>query len=890
MYVSWKWISELVDTTGVDPIAFADRFTLAVAEIEGVTRFGHGLEAVKVARVVDVQPHPNADKLRLATCDLGDERVTVVCGAPDLRLELLVPFVPPNVTLPSGITVRHGEVRGVPSPGMLASEADLGLSDDHSGLMDLASLGVEAGQAFISALPCEDVLYEIDNKSITHRPDLWGHFGMAREVAALLQRPLLAPSTEVQWGDAAAPVVDLQDGETCRRYLCAELRDVQVAPSPLLTQLRLRSLGVRPINNVVDATNLVMLETGNPLHAFDAGQVKDGQIIVRRAHQGESITTLDGESRALLPSDCVIASQDEAVALAGVMGGQDSEIREHTSVVLLEAASFDGAHIRKTASRLGLRTESSARFEKHLDPNTARLAAHRFVRVLQELCPQARASSALADLGPFVEAPQERRVVTTSRGYLRSRLGVSAEQMSDDWILQTLTSLEFGVEAAGADQIAVTVPSFRAGRDVSIQEDLVEELGRIYGYDHIPSEAPTVHARPAALPASKRQERTARAALSLGEGLTELVLYSFESDAALGRLGLKEVGADGHTLPRLTLRNYLSSDMRCMRRCLGNNLLVALEQNLSHGTRRTEGHKGLQVGLFEIGRVYQSDGQAPDPGLPAALLDDARRESYLAGLTPALLEGVERAEGANAPLPTQPRHLAMAFGERLGGGQQGWVQPPTEVTARLYASAVGAVQRLLRQLCLPAPTVRRVDSSAEVIATSVQLGAAWIHPARHGGVWVSGQLVGLISMLHPDVRNALDVPAEVALVELDLEALLALAPVSERGDAPAKFPPSTFDLTVPCAASVRAGPCVSALKAELLGARDGVSVEVDWIRDFIEPEAEHGRAMTLRVTCRRPDGSLTDKDISAVRERAIAQLSATAGVRPGWGDEMRAAS
>ncbi|MBP46594.1 MAG: phenylalanine--tRNA ligase subunit beta [Myxococcales bacterium] len=894
MYVSWNWIGEFVDTTGIDPVEFADRFTLAVAEIEGVSHYGQGLDQVLVAQVTEVTAHPNADKLRLAHCDLGDTTVTVVCGAPDLRVGMVVPFVPPNVTLPSGITVRDGQVRGVDSPGMLASEADLGLSDDHDGLMDLAELKCAPGQAMIQYIALQDVLYEIDNKSITHRPDLWGQLGMAREVAALLRRPLLVPSTEVVWGSKAGPKVTLDDHASCRRYLSAELDHVSIAPSPLSIRMRLRSLGVRPINNVVDATNWVMLETGNPLHAFDAAQIDDDHIVIRRAEPTETMVTLDGEHRSLTNQDCVIASAQEPIALAGIMGGQNSEIRAETTRVLLESASFDGANIRKTASRLGVRTESSARFEKHLDPNTAAFAAHRFVRVLHELCPEMVVVSELVDCGPHVSAPPTPRVVETSRSYLRSRLGLSAAQLSDAWMDETLSSLEFEVTALDTERLAVTVPSFRAGRDVSIQEDLVEELGRIFGYDHIPSQAPMISAHPAALPAGKMQERRARAALALGEGLTEVVLYSFESDATRQRLGLSELDAADQQRPRLTLRNYLSSDMRHMRRCLSNNLLESLEYNLAQGTRAAEGHKGMQIGLFEIGRVFRpihaDQPLQADPGIPAVLTSDSERQTYLNGLSPALLSGVEQAERKAIALPSQPRHLALAIGHRLGGGQKGWVQPLAEVTRSLYGQAVGAIERLLRQMCLPEATFKKLDSTDKRLETSLELNAAWLHSARHAGIWIADRLVGVITMIHPDVRNSLDIPAEAVLAELDLEVLLEIPPVAERGQAPAKFPPSSFDLTLPCTSSVRTREVLDGLTLRLSEVNSDIEVQTQWVRDFFDSSDQYGRAMTLRMTCRRLDGSLSDNDILSVRSAAIDHLDACEGVRPNWGDEIRAMS
>lgn len=897
MFVSWNWISELVDTTGVEPRAFADRFTLSVAEIEEVVEVAAGLDDVMVTRVLSVAPHPNADKLRLAVCDLGDRQVQVVCGAPDLAVGICVPFVPPGVTLPSGITVREGEVRGVPSPGMLASEADLGLSEEHGGLLHLDGCDADSGTPLLQALPLRDVLYEVDNKSITHRPDLWGQHGMAREVAALLERPLrplvvdgLSFTTETPVAVTVVP-----DGQ-CRRYLCTRLEGIVIAPSPVTLRLRLRSLGVRPINNVVDATNLVMLETGNPLHAFDGRHLRGDAIIVRQALAGETLQTLDDEQRTLVETDCVIADAEGPIALAGIMGGADSEIRDDTATVVLEAASFDGAAIRRTATRLGMRTDASARFEKHLDPETARIAAQRFCRVLMELCPGAHITASLTDIGPHLDTPPPATHVRTTRSYLRSRLGLDEAHLSDSWMDRALAALAFDVRADG-DALDVVVPSFRAGRDVGIAEDLVEELGRVYGYDRIPSQAPRVAARPPYLPPTRDQERHARACLALGRGLTEVVLYSFESEPFRRRLGLTERAADGTSLPRLALANHLSSDQTHLRRLLANNLLASLEDNLLHGNRAADGHKGLRVGLFEIGRTFvpvatdHSDHPDLDRGLPIALTTDAKRDAYLHGLGPALREGATAALKSTQPLPWQPRRLAIAVGERLGGGQEGLVQAPPSLSRTLFREAVGAVEDLCRQLQRPAPRcVRQPEPDALPAGLThapgqVDLSPAWLHPARHATIQVGDRFVGLISLIHPEVRAKLAVPAEVVLVELDLDVLLAVPAVAETGDAPNRFPPSAFDLTIPSKSSTRAG----ALRDLLLtcGARvDGIDVDVDWTAAFNDAAAPDERALTFRVTCRKADRSLTDDDVSSARSALLAGLLGHGDVRPGWAEEM----
>ncbi len=881
MIVSWKWISQWVDTQGVDPLEFAKRFTCTVAEIDGVHRWGHGLRGVLVGDVIGVAPHPNADKLRLATVDLGSRQVQVVCGAPDLRLGMRVPFVPPGIKLPSGIEVRDGEVRGIKSPGMLASEADLGLSDDHGGLLSLDGVHAPAGTDLTQAVDIEDVLYEVDNKSITHRPDLWGQYGVAREVAAMLNKPLQPLDLRVNLA-AGAPVDVAVETPLCPRYCCARVAGVTTAPSPVGLRLLLRRLGVRPISNVVDATNLVMLETGNPLHAFDARYVRGNQIRVRAARPGEVVRTLDGQDRSLVPADLVIADGEGPVALAGVMGGGDSEIREDTREIILEAAAFDAATVRKTAMRVGLRTESSARFEKALDPELAHTAALRFLRTLLDLCPGAQVASELLDAGDFARQRPPTRVIVSHCDYLRSRLGVNKTEMPDAWIVHCLRSLEFGVDPQPSGELAVRVPTYRATKDIHHAEDLVEELGRHYGYHRIASQAPLIPSRPAYTPGTRLAERKIRAALTLQQGLCEVLLYGFDHDGQRQRLSLAEPG-----LGRMAVRNAISRDQGTLRRNLAPNLIAAVEQNLLRGDGKEAPREGFVVGLFELGRVFvpvagrtlpQAERDALDLGLPDLASEpdhDPLRQAWLGRLGPEMQAAVRGVLAADNPLPLQPIRLGIAIGERLGGGAEGAkrTRPQKAVSQRVFAEAVAAVQSAARAL-----GKAELSVSAAVAGTDTeQLPAAapdwattWRHPQRCG--WLRGAnsaVVGLVTLLHPDVRHALDVPAEVAVAELNLEALLALPDAPVSGQAPARHPGASVDLTVPVAASIRQAWVCAAVLADLQAA----NLPAVAVRYLYEYEAPGGaRSITLRVDCRTSERSLTSAELEAVL--AAARLSA----------------
>jgi len=881
MFVSWRWISQWVDTSGVEPLAFAQRFTCTVAEIDKVHQVGSGLGDVLVADVVEVAAHPASDKLHLATVDLGAKgRVTVVCGAPDLRVGMRVPFVPPGVTLPSGIVVRHGDVRGVTSPGMLASEADLGLSDDHSGLLSLDGCQAFAGTSLPHAVQVEDVLYEVDNKSITHRPDLWGQYGMAREVAAMLGKPLQPLQVDVELGHGAPLDLRVDAPDLCPRYVCARLEGIAIAPAPVDLRLQLRRLGVRPISNVVDATNLVMLETGNPLHAFDARSLRGNAICVRRATENESITTLDGQERRLLPGDCVIADGAGPVALAGVMGGADSEIKADTASVVLEAAAFDAATIRKTAMRLGMRTESSARFEKALDPALAGIAARRFLRLVREMCPSARVVSDLADAGPFHAAPRTALHITTTATYLRGRLGVTSEEMPLAWLVECLQRLEFRVEQE-EDTLHVTVPSFRATKDVSIAEDLVEELGRHHGYGRIQPVAPLVPSKPPFTPPLRLLERKIRTALVQESGLTEVVLYGFDHEGERARLGLTQ-----GDLPRLGVRNAISSEYKYLRRSLAPNLIAALDRNLQQGDGRQASREGLQIGLFEIGRVFvpvpsrewtAAEQQTVDLGVPDLALqphDDVYRRSWLARMTTDMAQSLESATRSRQALPWQPTRLCMAIGRRLGGAAQGArrVETPREVSLQLYREAVEILQSLMDRLGrgrLDLVGPQTPDLAWPIAAPDRDV--TWLHPARHALLVAGeGRALGWLSLLHPAVRQRLDVSAEIVVAELDLQALLALPEHVAVGAAPPAFPSSTFDVTVPVSKRHRCATVQKWLVRETTAL--GVVVEHVALLGIHEPqepaEAADRKFLSFRVTCRASTGTLTPAESEKLSEIA----------------------
>ncbi len=535
-----------------------------------------------------------------------------------------------------------------------------------------------------------DAVFEIDNKSINHRPDLWGHYGFAREIAALYGRKLaaLAPpggaAALAGPPGAAPPAARVEAPELCPRYSLLALAGLAVAPSPPWLARLLEAVGVRPIDNVVDATNFVLLELGQPLHAFDADRLTGGEIVVRRAAAGEALVTLDGKPRRLTPEMLVIADGPRPAALAGVMGGADSEIRPATVRILLESANFDPVNIRRTAAALGLRSESSVRFEKSLDPENALLGLQRAAALIRELCPGARIAAPPADLRARPPAAVR---IPLDHAFLERRLGMPLEPAR---VRAIFAGLGFAVREEPGGAAAVEVPSWRATRDVLTPADLVEEVGRMIGYGAVPPVLPRIDSAPPRAEAHAPYERRARRALAFGQGMTEVYNYSIAAEADLAAAG---EGPEGH----LRLVNPVAQDRVRLRLSLVPGLL---------GLIRVNGRQRRDFALFELGRVYfpaPRPGQLPDErrriaGLFAAPAPGEGLFHRAKGAAEALLEelGVDQAKFVRAPAPLPPwaaagRTAQARAGER-GLGLIAEIAP--EVLARVDARFAAAVFEL----------------------------------------------------------------------------------------------------------------------------------------------------------------------------------------------------
>ena len=586
MYLSLNWLGDHVDLSGLDPEAIAHELTMRTALIEGFVDQRAALAGVVVGEVLECGQHPGADRLSVCKVDAGDggEPQHVVCGAPNVAAGQKIIYAPVGTRLPNGLKLKKAKIRGEVSAGMICAEDELGLGPEHDGILVLDP-DLSAGTPIGEVPGLTDVLFDIDNKSITHRPDLWGHRGFARELAAIFDRELkpLPLHDDLVVGEEG-PAIELEDDCGCPVYAGLSV-DGTPGPSPDWLRFRLVACGMRPINRLVDLSNYVMLELGQPTHPFDRDKLSGDRIVVRRGQEGETLTTLDEVQRALAPTDTVIADGAQGVAIAGIMGSADAEVGEGTTRVFLESASFDPQGVRRTSSRLGLRTEALARFEKSLDPGLVHEAVRRYAQLLRELDPEATIHTTYRVAG---EAAAPTRTLTLHSDRVSRLLGLTLEPAQ---VSGALESIGFGVRDTGDGAFDVTVPTWRATRDITLEEDLVEEVGRIVGYDRVGSPnpvGPLLIGERDPIPAI---EELLRDALSTRGSCTEVFSYSTIRDRTVEQLGLELAGDH----PRLT--NALQQAASRLRPSVVPELLMRLEDWLRHGE---------EARMFEVGRGYHA--------------------------------------------------------------------------------------------------------------------------------------------------------------------------------------------------------------------------------------------------------------------------------------------
>lgn len=586
MLVPIKWLKEYVDfdvTTG----ELADAMTLTGSNVEGITELGKDIENVVVGRILSIEPHPNADKLVVCKVDVGEEVIQIVTGAPNVEEGQIVPVALDGALLPGGVQIRTGELRGQLSQGMLCSSEELELED--MGYMDdgvdgILVLGEEypLGMDIKEALELSDEV--IDFEITSNRADCLSMVGIAREAAVTLGTGYTLPQISLDEGigsiDDEAKVL-VEAPHLCPRYCARVVKDVKIEPSPRWMRRRLAAAGIRPINNIVDITNYVMLELGQPMHAFDLDKVYQRTIIVRRALEGEKLMTLDKQDRNLTEDMLVIADKDKAIGLAGVMGGYNTEITENTKDIILESASFDGGSVRLTSKALGLRSEASSRFEKGVDIINVERAIDRAAQLIQQL----GAGVVVEGKIDVCAGSLEPRILEVKWQGINHLLGI---ELDVEEICGILKSLSFKTKVMG-DMLRVEVPSFR--QDVKGMADLAEEVARIYGYDKIPM---TLMENSVAQGARTRDQMLmdkAKRTLT-GMGLFEAVTYSFGSPKVYGRIGFEPQDYPEHVV----IGNPLGEDQSAMRTTIIPSILEVLSRNKSRSVDECR--------IFEIGNIF----------------------------------------------------------------------------------------------------------------------------------------------------------------------------------------------------------------------------------------------------------------------------------------------
>ena len=808
------WLREYCDPD-LDVSGIEERLTMTGTKVEAIHTVGPpAAENFVVGRVLSAEQHPDADRLKVCTVDIGDgAAATIVCGAPNVDGGQTVAVARPGAVMPDGTKLRSTKLRGVVSEGMIlaASELELEPAGERSaGIIVLDELDAEwaPGTPLAEVLPIATEVLELE---ITpNRPDCLGVYGVARELHAATGAPL----ADEPWledpgspGGLAAARVEVLCPDLCPRFTARVFENVTIGPSPVWLRARLTAAGQRPINNVVDITNYAMLLTGQPLHAFDLDRVAGAHLIVRRAEQGERVETLDGQTRELDSEMVVIEDEQGPTSIAGVMGGARSEVEPDTSRVLLEVATWNGPNIHRTSWALGLRSEASSRFEKGLQPEQCLQAQAVASALMIELC-GATLLDGTIDVGG--DGPAARTIELRAQR-VEAILGLPVAVPRQQEIL---SSLDFGAEPAAAG-LAVTVPALRRD-DVTREIDLIEEVARIDGLERLPATLPARRGAAGRLDHAQRVRRLAEDAMT-GRGLFEIAGWSFTDPGVLDRLLLS---AD-HPLRRvIAIENPLSEELSIMRPTLLGSMLDAARHNISRGAS--------EIAIFESGTVYLA---APDGGPNGTGAD----EHHALG---ALLAG-----------PLTPRSWR---GERLEAD---------------FFAAKALLEGLLERL-----HVKWSVSAADPGRWP------FLHPGRTAAVAAQGThgeavTLGFLGELHPLVAQAWDLPRSAAFA-VDLGKLAAAAPQAPRFEPFGSYPVLRQDLAVTLPDAVSAGELIEVVRGA--GGETLSGVEVFDLYSGEQVGAGR-RSLALALSFRSLEGTLTDEDVAPLRERIVAAVAGIGG-------------
>ncbi|MDR2338134.1 MAG: phenylalanine--tRNA ligase subunit beta [Deltaproteobacteria bacterium] len=769
MKLSRNWLEDYIDLSSVSNAELENWITTRIAEVDSLETLQEPMEDAIVALVKDVQALAHSKKLFKVLVEIGSgKEAQVVCGATNCRVGMFTAYVPPQGKILVGgklVEITEREVAGVLSCGVLVAEDELGLTNEHSGILDLSLVAggrnleapapvLKPGDKLKDIYGGADVIFEIDNKSLTHRPDLWCHFGFAREIAAILHKPLkkninkyLDDSPEGQLAikqlvgaGVSEYQVQIASATPCSRFMAVEIIKAKNEISPLWLRRRLQAIGAGVRTILVDLSNYVMHDVGQPNHAYDADRLVGKKLTARMATVGEIFKALDGASYELSPEDMVIADEQGIVGLAGIMGGERSSIYETTNHLFLESACFDAVTVRLSAKRHGIRTDASNRFEKSRSPFAAALAILRFVEIFLKLQPEAQIVSRVCD--EFPNKPERKRI-EVSGNYVRSRLGV---EISDETIEQILTGLSFKVTRGSAAELSVEIPCERATKDISIADDLVEEVGRIYGYENIQEAAPQILPQPAESVKIKEFEYLVGSTL-VARGFSEIYNYSFMSGSLAQKLGYDVRAA-------IKLKNAVDETTAHLRTSLIPNMFSAVEQNYKHEQ---------ELYIFEIGRTYEKD-------FDLRHLQLKFRDQY-----------------QTFPTTFERRLVCLVYSSGRDEKELGCLLKPAVAQGADFYALAATVQNLVwlsteKPVCL------------EPLAQGDSAYVAWMHPYRSARVVVNGVDLGFIAEARIEAFE--DVRERVVFAELDLELLMEVDVTQKMTKALPKFPDSFFELAV----------------------------------------------------------------------------------------------
>jgi len=832
MLISYSWLKKYVNLPdSISATDVAAKLNASTVEVEKVEMQGKNLENIVVGKILSCEKHPNADKLKVCKVDAGDGKLQIVCGGSNVAVGMLVALA--KVGLPAGrqgakvkwhgagelVELKPAVIRGVESAGMICASTEIGLSEmfplkEEKEILDLTDVvrvenfqPLRPGTPLVKALGLDDAILEIDNKSLSNRPDLWGHYGIAREAAVLFDKKLKEYKvSKIKPGKEMNIKVEVKDSKLCPRYMAVAMSGVTVGASPKWLQKSLLAVGLRPINNIVDITNYMMMDLGQPLHAFDYQQLttnnKQLTITVRTAKDGEEFTTLDGQKRKLDSSTLMITDGEKNLAIAGVMGGLESGITSETKTIILESANFEAASIRRTSAKLDLRTDSSARFEKGLDPNLAALALEKAVELVLECCPAAKAASKIADEAKF---SLRQGPITVSMEFLQKKTGI---KLSKKEAVKILERLGFGVKIKN-DELSVTIPSWRATKDISIPEDLVEEIIRIHGFDKIAPQMPTFSINPPEENRLKKIERRIKNILVNSLAYTEVYNYSFVSPQSITKLG-QDVSK------HLELANPLSQERPFLRRHLMNNLLENVKNNIDDYP---------ELRLFEVGKKF---------------------------------------------LPEKPGARAMANGNELLPRQDTWLHAIFASKKRRVSKDVTRhdFDKSNKDVFWEARRVVEAvfsDLGKEFKLEKNEKSRPWQHPSRAGNIMLDNNSMGAVFEFHPMVVENFGLECAVAMMSLNLDELANLPEAEKKYKSINLFPSVERDLAI----SVKK----SMAHADILAALSGADPLLQSVKlfDVYEGEgvgADH-KSMAYHFVYRSSRRTLVTEEVDKAHEGLI---------------------